>query len=68
MRSFFAQKKPSVFRKCGVYLPSANAEDEITKKNKKKLSDARLEPGIAILPSTALTTTPSCFLLKVSTK
>ncbi len=60
----FCPKKPSVFRKCGVYLPSANAEDEI----KKKLSDARLEPGIAILPSTALTTTPSRFLLKVSTK
>ncbi len=36
MRSFFCPKKPSVFRKCGVYLPSVNAEDEITKKNNKK--------------------------------
>ncbi len=31
MRSFFAPKKTSVFRKCGVFLPSANAEDEIKK-------------------------------------
>ena len=33
----FLPQKTSVFRKCGVYLSSANAEDEITKKEQKKI-------------------------------
>ena len=61
----FCPKKLSVFRKCGVFFASsAFAED----KKKQKMSEARLEPGTSILPSFALTTTPSHLLQRVISK
>ncbi len=57
----FLAKKRSAFRKCGGFfcLPQMR---KIKKAKKKMLVARRPEPGISLLPSTALTTTPSRLL------